>query len=275
MMGVLLVSLVREFPDTSSSDPSLATVGGGGRAFGVRGKLHPLSLWLAIPHCQTRWTLKARNPGFFHLSERHRNCFGKRTYGSFTHRGNACFPNGITSWCTLAYMGLGRFRRDLWERRCGRGRFGILLRLGGGWHSGSTSLRLCCLRFCRLLKPRLELLRTLAIVDGYFLFACACLHLQTQPLRGMKHSSGEDILSQAGSSLRQGCLCRIDQPVLQHSNRANTVFGKPPPAFEKAIQVDIEGNPFEQVRKRCHKLLALFFVAHMVALKMNISTPTS
>ncbi len=88
-------------------------VGGGGRAFGVRGKLHPISLGLNISHRFTGWTLKARNSGFFYLGGRNADNFGKGTSSGFPHRESARLPNGITDDRTLTDTGLGGLERYL------------------------------------------------------------------------------------------------------------------------------------------------------------------
>ncbi len=44
--------------------------------------------------------------------------------------------------------------------------------------------------------------------------------------------------------------------------------------YEKGIQVTGQRNPFEQILHGSRKFFAFFFVVDMVALKMNIATPT-
>jgi hypothetical protein len=46
-------------PNTFASDPTQAMIWGVRRAFGVRGKLHPASLWLDISYGKASGTLKA------------------------------------------------------------------------------------------------------------------------------------------------------------------------------------------------------------------------
>ncbi len=50
---------VDQFPDVVSLHPPRPVIGGRGQAFGVRGKLHSISLWLDLTHGQTRGTLYA------------------------------------------------------------------------------------------------------------------------------------------------------------------------------------------------------------------------
>jgi hypothetical protein len=104
---------IEQFPCGCSLHPTRPLIGGCGRAFGVRGKLHPVPLWLDLSDCQTDWTLKAGHAGFFQLGACHRDDFGKGTSSAFLHRSSACFSNGITCWGTLTHTGLGWFGSHL------------------------------------------------------------------------------------------------------------------------------------------------------------------
>src|SRR5436853_344293 len=91
----------------------------------------------------------------------------------------------------------------------------------------------------------------------------------------MRHGLGEHLLGEACSSLCKSRCYRIDQPILQHPDAPNTAFGKPSPAFEKSVEVTGERNPFQQIPQGSGKFFAIFALVDMVALKMNIATPTS
>jgi len=116
----------RKSPGAFSLHPAQAMVGGIGRASGMPGKLHAVSLRLDISHGETGWTFKACHRSFFHLRQYHLNDFGNRTSGSFPHRWSARFTNGIASRATLARAWCGGFGRNL---RRGQRRSGIRGRL--------------------------------------------------------------------------------------------------------------------------------------------------
>ncbi len=204
------------------------------------------SLWRNLSHSQTRWTLKARNAGFFHLGGCHLDDFGKGTSRGFSHRESARFPNGITFWGTLTHTWVGGFGSNVRQGESCRGRLHDLVCL----ESLRLSRRRCRLpvcRLCRLFQQSLELFGTFAIVERHFVFACSRFHLQTESSGRMRHGFCEDLLSQVGPFLNQGGRHRINQPVLQDPNTPNTARGPPPLAREIRIQIDIEWNPFQQI----------------------------
>src|SRR5713226_4983142 len=247
------------------------------RAFGVRGKFHPASLWLDIPYGKTHWTLEARNSGFFHLSKCHLNHIDKRTSRSFMCRENICFSNEITFWCTLPHTRLRGFGSNLWHGQCRTVRRGFLRCLDDGRRLRHTALRWCALCiFCfgRLFPERLKLLCTFALMECYGVFASSRLHLQTQPLGRMRHSPSERIFCQTGPFLDQGRCDSINQPILQDPDAPDAAFGKPAPAGKQRTHINLKRNPFQQILQSRYKGSSFRFVFHMIAGKMNISSTT-
>jgi hypothetical protein len=99
--------------------------------------------------------------------------------------------------------------------------------------------------------------------------------LRTDVLSSQYNGFDEDIFGQARPFLDQRCRYSINQPVLQDPDAADAAFGPPSPAREIRRQVDIEGNPFQQIFHRSHKGCAFFFVLYVIAGKMNISPTAS
>ncbi len=226
-------------------------VGGSGRASGMPGKLHAVSLRLAISHGETGWTCKACHRSFFHLRQYHLNDFGTRTSGSFPHRWSARFTNGIASRATLARAWFGGFGRNLRRGQRRSGIRGRLCGLGDVWHLWYAShwkRSLAVSRFPWCTMQKLELLRTLEVVGCHFVFACTGLQFQTHPFGWMKHGACEHVLGSACPSLREGCRHRIDEPRFHHPDTSDTPFCKPSPALEQSIQVRASRSPVSGIR---------------------------